>query len=270
MKLLGIIVAAIFLNQQGVAATLMNIPNASPSVAEQVNPTERQIESFWRKVNKDGPIPSDPTIGNCWMWTGSTRGKYGGFAVGRLGIDYRDIQAHRFSYFLHNGILPKNLMVCHSCDTTLCVRPSHLFVGTHQDNMRDRDAKKRQAKGESQGASVLSDEAVLDIQEKFHTGERAREGLAVEYGVSVSLIKMVLRGEMWKHLSSHPRWNPIKTSGSRGRGEANGCHILSQSQVDEIRDLYFNGPRTSQQKLAKRFGVAQTTISAILRKETWS
>ena len=44
---------------------------------------------------------------------------------------------HRVSWLLEYGKLPENF-ACHHCDVPPCVRPDHLFDGTHEENMLDR------------------------------------------------------------------------------------------------------------------------------------
>ena len=92
----------------------------------------RYEESFWEKVKK---------AEGCWEWTGSKlpRG-YGNF--GRQLVKEHSQLAHRWAWrFSHGRAAPQNRMVLHSCDNPCCVRPSHLFLGTQTDNMRDLASK---------------------------------------------------------------------------------------------------------------------------------
>jgi len=75
---------------------------------------------------------------DCWLWRGGVGGNgYGAFVT----AECRFNPAHRFSYELANGPIPKGMHVLHRCDVPLCVNPAHLFLGTHADNMRDLKEK---------------------------------------------------------------------------------------------------------------------------------
>lgn len=85
---------------------------------------------FWAKVEKTA---------TCWLWKAQqTHNGYGRFWLkGKLQ------RAHRVSWQLHFGDIPLNQFVLHRCDTPQCVNPEHLFLGTQQDNVNDRERKGR-------------------------------------------------------------------------------------------------------------------------------
>ena len=90
--------------------------------------THEQIERFWSKVD----IKDDDS---CWMWTAA---KLVNFGYGAFGVRGSVVErAHRMSYYLVKGDIPKGLHVLHKCDNPPCCNPSHLFLGTDQDNVDD-------------------------------------------------------------------------------------------------------------------------------------
>lgn len=94
---------------------------------------------FWERVNKDGPLPADPTLGPCWDWTGATFSNGYGHVV-RGGVN---LLTHRVAWEKENGPIPDGLLVLHKCDRPSCLRVSHLFLGTHADNNDDMMSKGR-------------------------------------------------------------------------------------------------------------------------------
>jgi HNH endonuclease len=99
---------------------------------------------FWAKVDKYGPTPKrSPELGPCWLWQAAIdkRG-YGRFGIGAF-KNCRVFFAHRVAFFLSGNDMPDHLMCCHRCDNPACCNPSHLFTGTHNDNMADMTLKGR-------------------------------------------------------------------------------------------------------------------------------
>ncbi len=68
----------------------------------------------------------------CWVWTGSTNGKYPVFPLSRR----EKVYAHRFSYETFVAPIPRGLEIDHQCNNKLCVNPDHLKPMTHQENYR--------------------------------------------------------------------------------------------------------------------------------------
>lgn len=88
------------------------------------------------------------------------------------------------------------MLVLHRCDTPACVNPSHLFLGTPSDNMRDMVRKGRNANnnGHRSPKSKLSYDAVRDVR----NSPMSVSGLAFKYKVSRRAISLAKAGVTWK------------------------------------------------------------------------
>ncbi len=147
--------------------------------------TRTVSERFWDMVEKTD---------SCWLWTGAAY-PYGVFAVNR-----KCYRAHRFVWFLTYGEFPV-MDLLHSCDVPRCVRPDHLRQGTDKDNAHDRDSRgRRQApKGELNGRSILTWEAVIEARIRFAKGESVA-CLASEMNISISGMRRAITGKSWTSL----------------------------------------------------------------------
>lgn len=149
---------------------------------------DRMAERFWSKVNKTD---------TCWEWTGCKSNGYGLFSP----IGGKSIVAHRISYESNIGPIPKGLIVCHHCDNRACVRPDHLFLGTHDDNSRDMTSKERQARGQRIGTSKMTPESVMMLYQKWLAGGVTQQKLADDFNVSHSNVRSIIFGISWSWLT---------------------------------------------------------------------
>jgi len=141
--------------------------------------------------------------GECWYWTGRLNSDgYGSFDVGGTSM-----LAHRASWTLHRGPVPAGMHVLHSCDkvgdradkkSRRCVRPEHLYLGTHQRNMRDMAERGRANRplGERNPRARIRAADVPGIRARWAAGARQVD-LAAEYGVRQTTISAIVRGETW-------------------------------------------------------------------------
>jgi hypothetical protein len=94
---------------------------------------------LWRNITLISDFEED-----CWLWHGSVNNKYGIISLRQQkGEKNIRIFAHRMSYILYVGPIPKGLHCLHTCDEPRCCNPSHLFLGTTKDNTQDMIQKGR-------------------------------------------------------------------------------------------------------------------------------
>lgn len=143
---------------------------------------------FWSKVEILG-------LDECWEWTAKISPS--GYGIFRTGDNYGISRlSHRVAYYLSRGILLPDIIICHRCDNKRCCNPSHLFSGTHQENMDDMVTKSRQARGSTHGMSRLSDEEVRRIRED----NRSQKAIALDYGISRSQVSHIKTLKSWRHI----------------------------------------------------------------------
>jgi hypothetical protein len=156
------------------------------SDGEEISMAPRHVLFFWKNIKKTE---------RCWEWVGS-KWELG---YGRIMIGSKRRKAHRISFLLHNGFLPKDKLVCHACDNPSCCNPAHLFIGTPMDNSRDAVSKLRHAYGERNGISKLTEQDVHAIRQAHAPKNRSECSiLAKKFGVSISTIYHVRSNSTWK------------------------------------------------------------------------
>jgi len=88
---------------------------------------------FWRKVDKNGPIPAHrPELGPCWIWKGHLT--YHGYGRVCKGTPAKRYQAHVVAFVTLRGPIPAGLEPDHLCFIRKCVNPWHIEPVTHKVN----------------------------------------------------------------------------------------------------------------------------------------
>lgn len=133
--------------------------------------------------------------GDCWLARPGSPNEYARVRIN--GILYG---AHRVSYIVFRGPIPKSLLVCHTCDVRACINPDHLFLGTVQDNALDAKRKGRSTRlrGAERGAQVKLTDAQVRV---IRSDARSQSVIAAEYGVDQSLISRIKSRKLWSHVA---------------------------------------------------------------------
>lgn len=108
---------------------------------------EKILISYKEKIQQRILNNIKETEDNCWIWqkgkapTGYGRMSYRGYSQ----------YAHRVSYQVfknqplqNSGVITEEtICVLHKCRNRDCVNPDHLYLGTQEDNARDRSLDKK-------------------------------------------------------------------------------------------------------------------------------
>lgn len=125
----------------------------------------------------------------------------GGYADPKTGYTYskflgKTVYSHRLAWELENGAIPDGMQINHHCDNKRCIEGSHLYLGTHHENMEDGKERSRfrSMSGEKNGQAKLTDKQVADIL----ADDRSQSAIAASFGVSRSLVQFIKAGKRRK------------------------------------------------------------------------
>lgn len=178
-------------------------------------PILRAATAFWLNVKTQAD--------GCWEWQGARQlnGKPNEHGYGAVWDGERVVGAHRLAWRLIFGAYPSG-HVLHRCDNPPCVRPDHLWEGTHAENMADMMGKHRSSAGrprpsaqgdnhwvrrygvdrhgENAPGAILTRQAVAFIRANYAprgVGGMSGSTLARDLGVSPAAISKIIRGINW-------------------------------------------------------------------------
>jgi hypothetical protein len=156
------------------------------------------LASIWNRTRKTD---------NCWLYGKAHRYHF-------VMHNGKTTTVHRFVYRMTRGATPDSLIVCHHCDNCQCVRPSHLFLGTHAENSADMVRKGRAAtgkrngkythpeatpRGERHGRAKLTAKDVVKIRSLRVQGLTYQE-IGDIFGVHLSTIALAIT-KNWRHVT---------------------------------------------------------------------
>jgi uncharacterized protein (DUF433 family) len=213
------------------------------------------LERFWSKVI----FPTN--LNDCWEWKGNERNKdgYKRFTYTPSKLNRIEVSVHRFIFELYYGKITNNLVVCHNCDNPGCCNPTHLFLGTVADNMKDMVNKDRSCYGQYNGNSSLTEENISEIIENIISGVyKNKHQIADDFNVDVHCIQDIFREYTWTKITSTiPNFNIAKSM------------LDSRKKLpDELVNQIINDLRLglSHKQIATKYKIAKTTVSNYRQK----
>jgi HNH endonuclease len=139
---------------------------------------------IFQSLNMHGGNPSV-----CWEWTRPV----GSSGRPQFDLNGRKVLAYRLVWELINGRkLTKGEVIRHQCDNPLCCNPSHLVVGSHQENMNDMKERARHG---------LPHHTVKAIKRLLEKGVPQAE-IAERFGISARQVSHINTGNAYKEVET--------------------------------------------------------------------
>jgi hypothetical protein len=151
-------------------------------LSRKLETCEDYAASFWSKTQWEG---------NCLIWQRAVNEDGYGIVL----LNGKPQPAHRVAWLLVYGAFPKN-EACHTCDKPACVRPDHLFDGTHRENMIDASKKGRMAKAGTKLAKLTRDD--IPLIHHMHKNGLAYRTIGKVFSVDESTIRACINGRTWR------------------------------------------------------------------------
>lgn len=224
------------------------------TINDKIITRKKHYERFMSKVDKRGLVRSD--MSPCWRWIGGTLSSAG---YGQISIDNEFWNAHRYSYYIHNGYveIEKGKHICHKCDNKECSNPDHLYLGTPKDNAKDvwdRGLKTKKPPKEKKVNIEPCYECVKHHKKCVKTGDKC------QYCIDNNLECVI---------KEHKPTTGCFTSESAA-GENNGRAKLTWDDVNKIRERYNAGLKYGQlKKMAAEYEISYIAIQKIVSNKTW-
>lgn len=130
--------------------------------------TKKPIKEYTKEIN------------SCWVMSRQEKKREYPYFTFIIDGKKTKVGAHRVSWSIKNGPIPKGMVICHTCDNKQCINPDHLFLGTYSDNLNDAIKKGKKYK-------LTLDQRNEIIAAKFGNGVNTCS-LAEKYGVKSSTI----------------------------------------------------------------------------------
>lgn len=231
---------------------------AWPLITSHGGYTPGEVRRFLAKVARGAPD-------ECWRWTSgltAMRPHSPGYGyLTRDGSIGGQVYAHRMSYALAFGPLPRGYEAAHRCNNGPCVNPAHLYAATRRQNTIDayRDGLMAPPRGEASHLSKLTEADVAYARRTAASGVAIGD-IAAELHVTYGTIRSVVMGRTWSHVGGAR--TSVKVYGCSARNDAETLAFIRAHW-----DTFGRSPTLRQIAAALGLADASGALSRVRRLE---